>query len=178
MKINIDFELVIAILLAVFSVGCFVIGCVVSRYYDGTGGWWLVTSVLLMVVDIIVVSRTYENDFFVELGVVSLVAYLFIFCNVKYHLEPRVTNESQVYCTTIGGCYHELKDTRVFCSPTDSSCVFTTITKDTVIHRSSVCSICGRDYDDHYVKVVSESDWVRKIHSEQVVRRSLENPAL
>lgn len=171
MKINIDFELVIAILLAVFGVGCFVIGCVVHRYYDGTGLWWFVASVLLLVIQMIVGSKMVGF-------IVLLFSFFVVLPCVKYHLEPRVTYESQVYCAPIGGCYHELKDTRVFCSPTDSSCVFTCITKDTVIHRSSVCSICGRDYDDHYVKVVSESDWVRKIHSEQVVRRSLENPSL
>ena len=133
---------VVNVLLLVTSIALFITSCIIRRYYNGAGSGWALVSFLIIGI-MMITEFTDERKMLLGLGIVMI--YALIFSCVKFRYYPTVTEYTQFRSSL-----YELKDNRVFCSYTDSTSVFTTISNDTIITRSSKCIVCNKYYDKHF----------------------------
>jgi len=158
------FNIIGVIFLLLASVGLFVTGCLIHRYYEGRGTIWYIAAFVLLIIGIIVSHNSSVRVW----GYIFLFIYVFLVLVVPYHVAPRISSFEPI-CTSHGhNCSQApwvLVDNHVFCSPIDSdSChIFACISHDMVIHRHDRCIHCGREYDDHYPEPIPLEKWISKV---------------
>lgn len=161
---------VAGIILIVASIGCFVTGCIVYSYYDGYGGWWFVSTIVLMLI-----AMVSNHSDFGGLGMGLLYIMLLVFGFVPFRQKPTVT-ECSPLLTSNDGVIYKMMDTRTFCFDTDSTRHFTLISSDTLIGRSNKCTVCGETYDKHCFRLLSPTQLARKQEEKSTLQWMLETP--